>query len=140
MPHPAISQSHPRQATPRWSATIPATPDQVSRARHQLAAFLNGSPVAEDALLCLSELVTNAILHSHSARPGGVLTVTAILTPGRLRVEVQDDGGPWQPPTTSDGLRGRGLAIVAALARWGITGDGTGRRTVWFELPITPHG
>lgn len=123
---------------PVWracAARFPGRPDQIRHARALLTGFLNGWPAADDAVLLVSELVTNAIQHSHSARPGGCLTVSAILAADCLRVEVEDDGGPWQPQPPSDGLRGRGLAIVAALAHWGVTGDGDGSRTVWFELP-----
>jgi anti-sigma regulatory factor (Ser/Thr protein kinase) len=140
MPHPATSHPSARAGTPDWSATFLAAADQVSLARRELAAFLHGSDLADDALICLSELVTNAIQHSRCARPGGRLTVAATLAFGRLRVEVHDEGGTWQPSAHRDGLRGRGLTIVAALAHWGITSNDDGTRTVWFELPaIAPH-
>jgi hypothetical protein len=53
-----------------------------------------------------------------------------------LRVEVEDQGGPWRQPSTGwDSPRGRGLRIVAALSHaWGKTDDGAGYRTVWFEM------
>ena len=57
-----------------WSRTFPATPEQAREARRFLAAILDGRP-ADDAILCLSELVTNACLHSRSHQPGGRLTV-----------------------------------------------------------------
>ncbi|SRR6266568_81088 len=119
-----------------WSRSFPATPDQVPQARRFLADILNGSLLTPDALLCLSELVTNAIEHSHSSRPGGRFTVRASVRSGSLRVEVEDEGGPWQPPSKYDTQRGRGLIIVGQLARdWNITGDRTtAPRTVWFEI------
>ena len=49
-----------------WSRRFPATPEQAGEARRFLAAILDGHP-ADDAILCLSELVTNATLHSRSA-------------------------------------------------------------------------
>jgi Histidine kinase-like ATPase domain len=119
-----------------WSDSYPAAPEQVRHARRGLASFLDGSPWAGDAVTCLSELVTNSIEHSNSRAPGGLVTVRATLAAGRLRVEVEDQGGTWhQPATRADGPRGRGLAIVAALSGgWGKTGDGTRSRTVWFEM------
>jgi hypothetical protein len=42
-----------------WSRSFPATPEQAGEARRFLAAILDGHP-ADDAILCLSELVTNA--------------------------------------------------------------------------------
>ncbi|HUY46404.1 MAG TPA: ATP-binding protein [Streptosporangiaceae bacterium] len=118
------------------SRTFPATPAQTRQARRFLAAILDGSPAADDAVLCLSELVTNATIHSNSREPGGTFTVTAQVSTGRLRVEVRDQGGPWTRPVRNrNGIHGRGLLIVARLARdWGRAGDpGTGWR-VWFEM------
>jgi serine/threonine-protein kinase RsbW len=93
------------------------------------------SAAADDAVLCLSELASNAIRHSNSARPGGRFTVRIIPAPGRLRVEVQDQGGPWTPDPDSDGHGGRGLLVVDELtAAWGISGDGIRTRVVWFDI------
>ncbi len=122
-----------------WQVTItrafPAAPDQVSAARRFLAGLIDGFPAADDALLCLSEVATNAIQHSRSARPGGRFTVRATYALGRVRIEVEDDGGPWQPQGRHHDHGGRGLAILSALTRWDIT-SGNGHRVVWFE--ITP--
>ena len=108
---------------------------QASEARHFLSAILDGHPAADDAVLCLSELVTNACLHSHSGQPGGSFTVRIQLDGGRLRVEVTDDGGPWLWPADSDEQHGRGLLIVTQLATaWGREGDRRAGWTVWFEL------
>jgi len=42
------------------------------------------------------------------------------------------------PPGGHDDQRGRGLAIVEALATgWSVSGDGTSR-TVWFEIGGNP--
>jgi len=119
-----------------WSDTYPATAGQVRHARRDLTGFLGDAPLAADAATCLSELMTNSIKHSHSRSPGGTVTIRATLTGGRLRVEVEDQGGPWNPPPTQpDSPRGRGLSVVAALSdKWGKTGGGTRSRTVWFEL------
>src|ERR1039457_3254031 len=113
-----------------WSRAFPATPEQVREARQFLAGIPGGSPAADDAILCLSELVTNAAVHSRSCMPGGHFTVRAEIHGGRLRVEVEDQGGPWTRPTPGGGQHGHGLHIISQLAHaWGITGDSdTGRR------------
>ena len=122
-----------------WSRAFPATPAQVSAARHFLAQILDGSPAAPDAVLCLSELVTNATVHSRSCMPGGQFTVRAEIHGGRLRVEVEDQGGPWTRPTPGGEQHGHGLHIVSQLARaWGITGDSDTGWTVWFEAAHDP--
>ena len=118
-----------------WSRAFPATPAQARQARNFLSAILDDRPAADDAILCLSELVTNATIHSNSRRPGGHFTVRVQLSAGCVRVEVQDEGGPWTQPVPGDVQHGHGLHIISQLARaWGITGDcGTGW-TVWAEV------
>jgi anti-sigma regulatory factor (Ser/Thr protein kinase)/DNA-binding XRE family transcriptional regulator len=136
-PTPQTARATPLLA---WSRTFPATAQQVRETRRFLAAILEGCPATEDALLCLSELVTNALLHSRSSESGGSFTVQAQRHGNHLRVEVRDQGGPWAPPTLTGpaGLNGRGLAIVGQLARtWGRSGDETGW-TVWFETGQDP--
>jgi anti-sigma regulatory factor (Ser/Thr protein kinase) len=90
-------------------------------------------------ILCVSELVANAALHSDSRLPGGTFTVRATVSPGHhIHIEVEDDGGPWTP-ATSDHVRHHGLDIIRALADdWGI-GDHTAR-TAWatFNWPHHP--
>lgn len=122
---------------------FPADASQVGAARAFLAAILAGCPVAEDAVLCLSELATNAIVHSRSRQPGGSFTVRVQSGGQRLRVDVGDQGGPWETrdptgtPTqpSPDDPTGRGLLIVGQLAtRWGCAGHHRTGWTVWFEL------
>ena len=129
-------------ATPliAWSRAFPASPPQIREARLFLAAILEGCPGVDDALLCLSELATNAILHSRSREPGGCFTVRAERHGNHLRAEVRDQGGPWTPPApiSPAGQSGRGLAIVDQFARtWGRSGDEAGW-TVWFEIGQDP--
>jgi anti-sigma regulatory factor (Ser/Thr protein kinase) len=120
------------------SRTFAATPAHVRAARRFLAGILDEHQVADDdALLCLSELATNAIVHSHSSQPGGSFTVRVQLHGQRLRVEVRDQGGPWHSPTraNTDEQNGRGLLIVGKLAtRSGCEGHSQHGWTVWFEM------
>jgi anti-sigma regulatory factor (Ser/Thr protein kinase) len=132
-----------RQATTApplaWSRDFPATPAHVGEARRFLAGILGGSPAADDAILCLSELVTNATVHSRSCMPAGHFTVRAEIHGGRLRVEVEDQGGPWTRPTPGAEQHGHGLHIISQLARaWGITGGSETGWTVWFEAAHDP--
>lgn len=119
-----------------WSRAYPARADQVREARRFLAGVLEGGPAADDAILCVSELATNAVLHSNSGQPGGSFTVrAAVRDGGRLRIEVTDQGAPWAPHPDQHGGHGRGLLIVSRLAAdWGIAADGLTSRTAWFEL------
>jgi anti-sigma regulatory factor (Ser/Thr protein kinase) len=148
-----MAANPPAAAAPPVTAQVFAgDAGQVREARRFLAGLLDGCPAADDALLCVSELATNAVLHSRSGRPGGRFTVCVRVTAGRLRVAVADEGGPWERQRDSGRQRGggrsagavaergreeqsgRGLLIVGELAsRWGRE-DGAAGRTVWFEI------
>ncbi len=122
-----------------WARTFPAVPAQVREARRFLAGLLDTGPAADDAVLCLSELASNATQHGRSGQPGGQFTVRVRRDGANLRVAVADDGGPWAgPPGTGlppASQHGRGLAIVAALSHaWGVSENSDGGRVVWFEL------
>jgi serine/threonine-protein kinase RsbW len=127
----------PAIATPlRSSVRFPATASQVTRARGFLASFLADSPVADDAVLCLSEVATNSVLHSNSHFEGGRFTVSVErYDDGHVRVEVQDQGGPWIERTKPEGQLSLGLRIVGQLtSEWGIKDASDSARTVWFEV------
>jgi anti-sigma regulatory factor (Ser/Thr protein kinase) len=119
------------------TATYGGRPDHVRQARADVRDLLAGCPAADDVILCLSELAANAVLHSNSRRPGGTFTVRIGSRPGAyLRLEVEDDGGPWLAPAPDPGS-GRGLDIIGALAaEWGVATSPAGR-TVWarFDWP-----
>jgi hypothetical protein len=110
--------------------------DQIAEARRFLSAILDSCPAADAAVLCLSELATNATLHSNSGKPGGHFTVHAQIHDDRLRVEVHDEGGSWAlPARRRDGQHGRGLLIVSQLASdWGRAGNSETGWTVWYEI------
>jgi serine/threonine-protein kinase RsbW len=117
-------------------ATYPGHAEQIRAVRADLGGLLDGCPIADDVILCASELAANAVLHSDSARPGEDFAVRVKVSPGDyVWIEVEDSGGPWT--TTVPGLdreAGRGLDIVRALAAdWGIDGDHRSR-TVWVRL------
>jgi len=96
--------------------------------------LLDGCPVADDVILCVSELATNAATHSDSRKSGGTFTVRTESRPGAdVRIEVEDNGGPWIS-AAPDPSHGRGLGIVRALADdWGITTTPAGR-AVWARI------
>lgn len=101
--------------------------------------------LAEDAVLLVSELVTNAVVHAGTAVE--LLCRLDEAGPGEdtdaLVIEVSDhhpsravrgeQGGPALPGTPE---YGRGLQLVASLSEsWGITYR-TGTKTVWGRLPV----
>lgn len=125
----------PRQ---RSTQVFPARPRHVREARTFLAGVLAECPMVDDAVLCLSELASNAVLHSASSGTGGTFTVRAEVFPGHAWISVQDNGGPWAGPDHQDG-RQHGLAIVAELATggWGRDGDALTGWVVWAALEWT---
>jgi anti-sigma regulatory factor (Ser/Thr protein kinase) len=112
-----------------------ARPDQVREARRFLSAILAGSPVADDAMLCVSELASNAVRHSNSSKAGGTFTVRVAAFDGHcVYIQVQDDGGRWQESARDRG-RPHGLDIVRALAGdHGRDGDALTGWVVWARL------
>lgn len=116
---------------------VPNELSAVGRARaflrRTLASWHVDGATAETAVLCLSELVTNAVIHTYAPAE-----VRVVLEDGVLTTSVRD-GGPGRPRTPGghdDPLRvhGRGLELVDVLAdRWGSEIDAVGS-TMWFEL------
>ncbi|MEU3147784.1 MULTISPECIES: ATP-binding protein [unclassified Streptomyces] len=117
-------------------------PAEVGRARRWTRSRLAGSgiaadePLAETLILLVSELVTNAVVHT--GRPA-VLRLSlpgAVAGEATVRLEVADRSARTPVPRCVDGdaTGGRGLALVDGLAdRWGWSADGAGKR-IWCEL------
>jgi two-component sensor histidine kinase len=117
--------------------SYPAEPQQVPIARSDVAVFLGSRPATPDVLVCVSELVTNAVTHSRSGLPDGHLTVLVrISADGAVTVVVTDDGGPWAPSGEPEDIGYlHGLGIAAALsAASGIAGD-EACRLAWCAVP-----
>ncbi|BCJ57379.1 magnesium or manganese-dependent protein phosphatase [Micromonospora endophytica] len=115
---------------------VPAEPTAPSRVRHWMTAQLTRWGVAESvigaAVLCTSELTTNALLHA-----GTAARVEIDLSPERLLVSVADSGSRGtvtRARTDTLSSRGRGLGLIEELSdAWGT--DPTVRgSTVWFEI------
>ncbi|WP_432081014.1 ATP-binding protein [Streptomyces sp. WAC 04229] len=126
-------------------------PSEVGRARRWARSRLAGSAIradeslAETLVLLVSELVTNAVVHTgRSAVLRLVLPEAAPGEPGEpgkpeettVRLEVDDasDLAPVPRCVDDEATGGRGLALVDGLAdRWGWSREGTGKR-IWCEL------
>ncbi|MEU1730451.1 ATP-binding protein [Streptosporangium sp. NPDC020145] len=132
----------------RWTLlgaeTFALAPEVVSEARARLRQWLGTDhPVYESAELVVSELVTNAVVHSTRGRLYGNkvnLTVTGSET--RIYIQVIDPGGPSWTPTVPreippDRISGRGLWLVTRHSRqWGVRDYGSLGRAVWAVLDI----
>jgi anti-sigma regulatory factor (Ser/Thr protein kinase) len=114
---------------------LPCGPEAAGQARRIVAEACTRANITADsrdsALLCTSELVTNAIVHGRSD-----VRLNVLVDAARLRIEVGDDNSrqPALQPVDDGALDGRGLFIVDLLAsRWGVRDDAIGK-VVWFEL------
>ncbi|MER5255024.1 MULTISPECIES: ATP-binding protein [unclassified Streptomyces] len=128
-------------------------PAEVGRARRWARSRLACSgievdePLAETLILLISELVTNAVVHTGCPavlrmRLPDVLDAAeeeagaAGAGPGTVRVEVADTSARPPRPRHAEGddTNGRGLELVDGLAdRWGWQAEGTGK-SIWCEV------
>jgi serine/threonine-protein kinase RsbW len=123
----------------REAFDLAARAASVAEARHRTLAWLARCPVgqqaAEAAVLIVSELVTNAIVHSGSE----IVRCALRLGSGLLRIEVTDQGVSGAEPAArvpaADDVSGRGLLLVSAVSQaWGVCGAFPGGRTVWATV------
>jgi len=97
----------PATAT-RYEGTFHGRAYEIARVRKEIAAYLGECPGADDLVLIADELASNSILHTKSR--GGSFRVRCELSPGSVRVEVEDMGGPWRTRKQDD--RPHGMDIV----------------------------
>jgi anti-sigma regulatory factor (Ser/Thr protein kinase) len=87
-----------------------------------------------DALLCVSELATNALVHG--VPPGRGFRLQLSYGGGVLRVEVHDSGAGTPRIADDADEGGRGLLLVSALSdKWGVGARDPGK-VVWCELAL----
>ena len=131
------SEERPRPGSSTAVHDMAADPVAVSESRKFLRRTLEDWGIDDEttdtAVLCLSELVTNALIH---ARTG--CAVRAVLEQSTVTITVRDGGSPEAASTAplDDPLQvhGRGLRLVDSLVtRWGSERDSVGT-TVWFVL------
>ncbi|MDF3290847.1 ATP-binding protein [Streptomyces sp. RB6PN23] len=139
-----------RQVTASSTMALPHGPAGLGAARRRLREELGEcqtpDTVVDDAVLVLSELLSNACRHGRpidgdgdGVRDSGIRAAWRLDADGLLTLEVTDGGGPTRPKPSSPSLTargGRGLGIVGALSLdWGVR-DRPGEVTVWAVLPV----
>ncbi len=128
-----VAAAMAERAAHRVSSTFDAEPTAPREARHFVRDFLDdddGQLVSTVELL-VSEMVTNAVLHTT-----GAPTVDIQLTTDVVRVEVYDDDPTLPEARTPDeaSVGGRGLVLLENMAgRWGAEPI-DGGKVVWFEI------
>ncbi|MGW0856833.1 ATP-binding protein [Streptomyces sp. NPDC002690] len=124
---------------PALRASVRTARDAV---RDRLCAWEVPGDTCCDAVLLVSELATNAVLHTDSGHVLCGLTLTG--DERRLRIELHDEDGP---PVRPSGRRvgpgeesGRGLLLVQQLAdSWGSARSTRSEgKVVWAELTARP--
>jgi len=123
--------------------SLERSPHAPALARAAITGFSDGRKIAPSRLatltLLVSEVVTNAVIHSAAPPRSEILLCARLLEREAVRVEVTDHGEGFTPiPRDSsrpDG--GYGLYLVEKEAlRWGV--DRQGGTRVWFELATQP--
>jgi anti-sigma regulatory factor (Ser/Thr protein kinase) len=135
---------HHRQAAShalrRLDVRLRATRQAAAKARGALRELELPLPLANDAQLAVSELVTNSVRHAGLA-PTDLILVTVHWSGARLKVHVRDGRRSVGPAVVSGSIRpvpgaesGWGLYLVDRVAsRWGTSAHG-----YWFELHQEP--
>lgn len=119
-----------------FKATFTADNAAPARARAFVQSSLSPLVCTKSALLAVSEIVTNVVVHDSLSTE---LTVSLAVSETAVRMEVVGNGRnsspisqhpDWPEP---DQTTGRGLNIVDAIAeRWGVESDES--PTVWCEI------
>ncbi|MFF1733785.1 MULTISPECIES: ATP-binding protein [unclassified Streptomyces] len=140
---PALGTTVPRRefwfGLPALRTSARSARDTV---RDRLRAWKVPGDTCCDAVLLVSELTTNAVLHTASGHVLCGLTLTG--DERRLRIELHDDSGTLvRPPEHHAGPgeeSGRGLLLVQQLAdRWGSARSTRAEgKVVWAELTAHP--
>jgi hypothetical protein len=127
-------------ATLHAAVDLPSAARSVPAARRlvaQLLAAWAAESFRDDAILLVSELVTNVVRHVSGQV---ALRVEVALSEPGLRVAVIDSSPELPMPGSRGPQGGHGIRLVSALAdRWGSEQYGGGKR-VWFELESRPTG
>ena len=125
---------------------FPGDTEQVGRARGWLEELLPQCEPLENLTLLVSELCTNAVLHTDSGRPGGQFSLAVEWTPEAVKALILDQGSLTIPAIAakdSDAWideNGRGLFLVDQLADYWDTADLPDGRLVWLEMAWAAKG
>ncbi|MFD4530341.1 ATP-binding protein, partial [Streptomyces sp. NPDC058470] len=132
---PGAAREFVRAALAEWAELAPHGADMID------------DRLTDDAVVVVSELVTNAVVHAGTdVELACGMESTEDGSPGSLIIEVSDhhaarairDDCVERPYGTPE--YGRGLRLVSALSdAWGITYR-TGIKTVWARLPVGGSG
>jgi anti-sigma regulatory factor (Ser/Thr protein kinase) len=124
-------------SAPGLSQTFQPAPESVRAARRLVGAALESvgdDPAADQAVLLVSELATNAVLHARTQ-----FRIEVVVDADVVRVAVFDQS-PVRPSRrnfSDTSGSGRGLHLVDELATsWGVDEEPPAGKRVWFEVRL----
>lgn len=100
---------------------LPALAENASALRHAFDDWARAAKLPDELVetmsLAVYEAMANAVEHAYRGRAAGTLRVHALVAgaPEHVLITVEDEGR-WRTPDTDDGLRGRGIPLMEALA------------------------
>jgi CheY-like chemotaxis protein len=120
------------------SEHLPADLRSAGEARDLVRTTLDGwtdGDRIDDIVLCVSELVTNAVVHASSSP-----RILVHVRPAVIHVEVSDASDVLPTPRVAElnDTSGRGMSILTGFSdRWGSLRRSGGGKTVWFDVART---
>jgi CheY-like chemotaxis protein len=123
----------------RASGRFPAHGRSAGEARSVVRDTLDGwcdEERLDDVALCVSELITNAVVHA-----GSEPQLLVHVRPDAIHVEISDDSDvlPVMRGARPEDTSGRGVSLLGMLSdRWGARRRSGGGKTVWFEIERSP--
>ena len=104
---------------PQLENLYPSYPSSAGLARVAVTRFAAASGIAggrlDNVRLCVSEAVTNAVVHAYPHRNGGPIRVEAVASDEDLHVHVADDGCGLRSRSPRPGL-GLGMQVMTKLS------------------------
>ncbi len=128
-----------QRALAAQAVSLPPDAASAGQARRLVRHVLAGAGKhqwIESCELAVTEVVSNAVLHAHTASE-----MTISVADDHVRIEVRDFSPvlPVQRDYTEQATTGRGMALVAALTHeHGLSDVGPGGKTVWFTVRGEP--
>jgi len=124
------------KAHDRFPAHVRSAGEARSVVRQALGGWCDEERL-EDVALCVSELITNAVVHA-----GSEPQLLVHVRPGVIHVEISDESDvlPVMRGAGPEDTSGRGVSILGMLSdRWGALRRSGGGKTVWFDIDRSPE-
>ena len=119
------------KAFSQFPADLRSAGEARAMVRRTLAGWCDET-LLDDIALCVSELVTNAVVHAGSAP-----RILVHVRPSVIHVEISDDSDvlPVMHEADLHDTSGRGMAIMGGLSdHWGARRRSGAGKTVWFDI------